>query len=426
MTFLDGQTQICAATTRILRADNGTEVSCEELFRVGRQPTVWIFDERRRLVAQPVTSIVPDGCRDVFTVRLASGRELDAAIGSEFMMLHGTKRLEELSPGDRIAVPRRAPEPLSIKTMADEEVVLLAHMIGDGSCVKNQPIRYASIDEQNLFAVANAARYFGVTAIRDDYPAARVTTLRLPAPYRLTHGRRNPIAAWLDDHGLFGKRSYEKFVPVAVFATSNDQVALFLRHLWATDGCVAWDEKQDMGRIYYSSTSRQLIGDVRHLLLRIGISSRSYRIKKSGYRDGWHLVIHGANNQRRFSSQIDVHGEKFFAVRQLLTNLKAVSSNENVDTVPSEVWDQVRRAPREQGLTHRAFAAAMHTKFCGSTMWKHSPSRSRLHRASTIIEDRSIHDLATNDVFWDKIVSINGVGVQDVYRVSTASSETDR
>ena len=58
------------------------------------------------------------------------------------------------------------------------EIILLAHMIGDGSCVRNQPIRYASIDERNLAAVANAAKHFGVTAVRDDYAAARVTTLR--------------------------------------------------------------------------------------------------------------------------------------------------------------------------------------------------------------------------------------------------------
>jgi len=56
-------------------------------------------------------------------------------------------------------------------------------MIGDGSRVKNQPIRYASIDEQNLLAVSNAAELLGVTAKRDDYPAARVTTPRSwPAP----------------------------------------------------------------------------------------------------------------------------------------------------------------------------------------------------------------------------------------------------
>ena len=50
-------------------------------------------------------------------------------------------------------------------------------------------------------AVTDAARHFGVTAVRDDHPAARCTSLRLPAPYPLTHGRRNPIAAWLDELG---------------------------------------------------------------------------------------------------------------------------------------------------------------------------------------------------------------------------------
>ncbi len=56
-------------------------------------------------------------------------------------------------------------------------------MIGDGSSRQEstQPIRYASIDEENLHAVTNAAKHFGVTAKRDDYAATRVTTLRLPA-----------------------------------------------------------------------------------------------------------------------------------------------------------------------------------------------------------------------------------------------------
>src|SRR6202044_1870736 len=101
-----------------------------------------------------------------------------------------------LTIGDRLAVPRSVPEPVDTKRLAESEGILLAHMIGDGSCVKRQPIRYASIDEQNLAAVSVAAAHFGVTAVRDDYPAARVTTLRLPAPCRLTHGKRNPIAAW--------------------------------------------------------------------------------------------------------------------------------------------------------------------------------------------------------------------------------------
>src|SRR3712207_5909151 len=118
----------------------------------------------------------------------------------------------------------------------DEQVVLLAHLIGDGSFVDRQPLRYASIDEANLTAVtAAAASAFGITAVRDKYAAARCTTLRLPAPFPLARGRRNPVAAWLDELGLFGRRSHEKFVPEQVFHLPKRQIALFLRHLWRSE-----------------------------------------------------------------------------------------------------------------------------------------------------------------------------------------------
>jgi replicative DNA helicase len=400
---------------RILRADNGSEVTFGELMETGERPLVWSLDERRRMVARPMTNVFYSGHKEVFKVRLASGREVEATANHPFMTMDGWTPLGELKVGDRTAVPRRVPEPVHTQTMDESEIILLAHMIGDGSCVKRQPIRYASIDEQNLAAVTTAARHFGVTAIRDDYAAARVTTLRLPAPYHLTHGKRNPIAAWLDKLELFGKRSHEKFVPTEVFALPNDQVALFLRHLWATDGSVRWDEKTGMGRIYYASTSRRLIDEVALLLVRLGIFSRIYRAPKAGYRDCWHLQIPGAENQTRFLSVVDAQGQKFFAAREVLANLATIKGRASADTVPKEVWTQVQRSLLNKRMTHREFAAGMGTKFCGSTMWKHSPSRGRLHKAAALLQDDNIHDLATNDVFWDKIVEITSIGKQDVY-----------
>jgi replicative DNA helicase len=318
------------ANTRILRADTGAEVTFGELMRTGERPLVWSLDERKRMVARPMTNVFPSGRKEAFKMRLASGREIEATANHPFMTFNGWTRLEELSVGDRLAVPRRVPEPVHTQRMEESEIILLAHMIGDGSCVRRQPIRYASIDELNLAAVSSAAEHFGVTAVRDDYAAARVSTLRFPAPYRLTHGKGNPIAEWLDRRGLFGKRSYEKFVPREVFALPNDQIALFLRHLWATDGSLRWDSKASQGRIYYASTSRQLVDDVAQLLLRLGIQSRIYRVRKIGYRNSWHLNIHGVENQTRFL-------------------------------------------------------------------------------------DRELHDLATDDVFWDRIVEITSIGEHDVF-----------
>ncbi len=141
------------ASTRILRADNGAEVTFGELMQTGERPLVWSLDERKRMVARPMSNVFYSGHKEVFRLRLASGREVEATANHPFMTLDGWTPLGELTVGDRLAVPRIVPEPVNTQRMADEEVILLAHMIGDGSCVKRQPIRYASIDEENLAAV---------------------------------------------------------------------------------------------------------------------------------------------------------------------------------------------------------------------------------------------------------------------------------
>ena len=70
----------------------------------------------------------------------------------------------------------------------------------------------------------------------------------------------------------------------------------------------------------------------------------------------------------------------------------------------------------ERQWTDRDFALATNTRFDGARMWTHAPGRARLHRIAAVPSTTaSLHDLATNDVFWDKIVEITSIGEQDVY-----------
>ncbi|UMG94760.1 hypothetical protein [Nocardioides sp. TF02-7] len=235
-----------------MRADTNAEITLGELMETGvKDVPVWALDDRLKLVPRTLTHAFPSGTKPVYEVALASGRRVKATANHPFLTHDGWIPLAELTPGSRVGVIRHVPPPLRITPRDPNEIVLLGHMIGDGSFVKRQPIRYASTDEHNLQTVAWAARQlFGITAVRDDYPAAKVTSLRLPAPYRLTHGKRNPIAAWLDEMGLFGLRSHEKFVPDWVFGLPKEQLALFLRSLWATDGCVHLDRKVGKGTVF--------------------------------------------------------------------------------------------------------------------------------------------------------------------------------
>lgn len=404
------------ADTRILRADTGAEVCMGELFESGATDVpVWSLDDNLRYVRRHLTHVFSTGRRDVFRLTTSSGKTVRATANHPFLTFDGFRPLGELSPGDRVGVPRHVPAPDEMTVWEDERVTLLAHLIGDGSFVERQPLRYASIDEENLRAVTTAALHFGVIAVRDDYPAARCTTLRLRAPFPLTHGRRNPIAAWLDELGIFGLRSHEKFVPQPVFHLPKSQIAQFLCHLWATDGSVTVTKAGKGGRVYYASTSRRLVDDVSRLLLRFGISCRIRRVRKAGYRDGWTLDISGCDDQRRFLGEIGVHGARGEAAERLLAIVRATSANTNVDTVPVEVWERVRTVLEEKGMTHRAFAAAMGTAFCGSALWKHAPSRERLGRVAAVLEDAELEMQAVNDLLWDEIVSIEPDGTEEVY-----------
>ena len=338
------------ANTRILRADNGAEVTFGELMRTGERPLVWSLDERKRMVARPMTNVFYSGHKEVFKLRLASGREVEATANHPFMTFDGWTPLGELKIGDRVAVPRRVPEPVHTQTHArlrgrhagaHDRRRVVRKAAADSVCVgrRGQP------DRGEI-----SAAYFGVTPIRDEYPAARVTTLRLPAPYRLTHGRRNPIAAWLDKLGLFGKRSYEKFVPPEVFVLPNDQVALFLRHLWATDGSVRWDAKVRLGRIYYATTSRPLADDVVQLLPACG------RLRASGPRYESRLPRLLARMDRpsgesgRLPTKVGVHGERGGKGEEVVAGTEVASSPSRCRHDPQDSVESCQSHSGREGI----------------------------------------------------------------------------
>ena len=405
------------AETRVLRADTGAEVTMGELYRSGAKDVpVWSLDSSLRYVRRHLTHVFPTGRKPVFRVQLASGKKVRATANHPFLTYEGWVPIGDLAPGARVATPRHvmAPE-ITTTTWDDDQVLMLAHLIGGGSFVARQPIRYASIDEANLAVVTDAARCFGITAVRDEYAAARCTTLRLPAPYRLTHGRRNPIASWLDGLGLFGKRSHEKFVPAELFSLPKRQISLFIRHLWATDGSVTVNKNGRGGRVYYASTSRMLVDDVARLLLRFGISARVRTVTKTGYRPGYTLDISGVEEQRRFLNEIGVHGARGETAARLLAVLEPVSANPNVDTVPREIWNRVRGVLAEQKVTHREFAAAMGTQFSGTSLWKRSPSRQRLGQVAELLGDAELEMYAVNDVLWDTVLSVEPDGEEEVF-----------
>ena len=62
------------------------------------------------MVARPMTNVFPSGHKEVFKLRLASGREVEATANHPFMTIDGWVPLGDLKVGDRLAAPRKVPE----------------------------------------------------------------------------------------------------------------------------------------------------------------------------------------------------------------------------------------------------------------------------------------------------------------------------
>jgi replicative DNA helicase len=317
-------------------------------------------------------------------------------------------------------VPRQIPATECPSAWRDDELVLLGHLIGDGCHLPTHALQYTTIDQENADAVSDAARSrFGVTArVQQERTWMQVY---LPAPYRLTHGKRNPIGEWLDGVGLWGKRSWEKFIPPELFTLSERQIALFLRHLWATDGSVV--RREQSLRVYYATSSRRLAEGVQDLLVRLDIRARLRTVDHKNGRRGYTVDISGRDDQLRFGEVVGIHGPRGRLLEAALVGLRSKRSNPNVDTVPKQIWDYVRSKvlPHHQ-VTARELAARLGMQYCGSTLYKHSVSRARMRRLAVALPDRFLSDLAESDVMWDEVKSITPLGPQPVYDATVFES----
>ena len=402
--------------TTVLRADTGAPVTFGELMRDGSEGVlVWSVDERQRLVPAPITKVFASGTKEVYLLRLASGREVKASANHPFLTFSGWMPLEELSPGERLAIPRHIPEPINAGLgWSDYRIGLLAHLIGDGCVVRSQPVHYTSNDEDNLaFVEAAAAAEFGISPRR----VAQKTWWHsyLPAPRHCTHGRGNPLHAWFRELGIEDLRSHEKRLPAAMYSASDAEIRLFLRHLWATDGCVWLGNGKSAAKAYYATSSRQLAYGVAHLLARLGVVARIRQVQEAGCQPGYHVIVADGPSLRIICERVGVHGQRGELANRLAVALEGRVINTNVDTIPVGVWNVVKVERIRAGLTDRQFQAAIGTHYCGATLYKSCPSRERLMRCAKVLGSETLREIASSDVYWDKIVSIEPLGPQPVY-----------
>ena len=401
----------CVSGDTLVNLADGRRTPIREL--VGQAPGVLAMDASGKILAAQAETVWMVGVRPTRVLRLASGRRLQATDRHRVWTQRGWVRVADLESCDRIAIARRLPEPKAPLRWPDLEVALLGQLIGDGSYLVHQPLRCTTASEENSALVLEAARTcFGNRVTRH---AGRGAWHQLVLS---GNGNRwNHLAAgkWLRDLGLFGQRGHEKRIPREAFLLADDQVALLLRHLWATDGCISVGKDRRRG-VHFSTCSEGLAGDVAALLLRLGIVARVKRVaQRRGARLLFVVWVMGADFQRRFLDRVGAFGPRVAPAEALRAALDGLKANTNVDTLPRSVVPLIRKAMRASGVTTRRMSALRGCAYNGSAAYRFAPSRDLLRTYSRLLEDGALADLADSDLFWDRLVAIEPGGEAEVF-----------
>ena len=225
----------------------------------------------------------------------------------------------------------------------------------------------------------------------------------------------NFLRIWLQELGLWNKNAHHKTIPPFVFTLKPDLLALFLNRLFTTDG---WAIVLSSGQsqLGYGTASEKLARQIQHLLLRFGIIARlkNRTVKyRNGTRQVWQLDITDAKSIKNFIDTIGIFSkeEALDAVSEAISRRRYQT---NKDLIPIEIWQELEQAKGKESWQ----SVAKRTGIKGHSnihIGKRALSRERLFKLAYGLASLPLQNLATSEVYWDEIVSIEYVGKQQVY-----------
>lgn len=403
----------------VMNADTGARVPIVDIVRRRLRFNVWALDAQWRLVRAPIADAWSAGAMSTYTLRTRTGRRLVASAEHRLLSADGWRRVDQLRPGDVVAVPRRYRYPPASGTVPPARALLLGWLMGDGH-LGGSPTLIAGGPDDAAVAVQLGRTLFGLAPVVKPEHRCKTAQRVILTTGRLCGAGKNPLTTWLRGIGVWGQRAPTKRAPAFLFEEPADVIAGFLRGLFHADGTLTRRATTTVVA-KLATVSEGLAHDAAALLLRLGIlaSVRSDPQRGGGLRRGDHCC------ERIFTVSISDRAQvaRFMALVGFLagkqeraaSKLVAVKQNEagQLDRLPFAVNDYVTRLKCE-----------------GSLSWEHlgwrdqgkRMSRERARRIGAALGgDAGLERWAHSDILWDEVKSIEPTGsTVEVYDLSVA------
>ena len=321
--------------TRVYDAGTGEVLPIERFVAERRKTTFGLTGGR--VAPVEVTDWLDLGEKPVVKLRLSSGATLTTATTHPVLTDQGCIPAGELTRHHWVAEVKSLPAAGSARLSVDE-AMLLGLLLGDGhlayagiqlsnidpdivdlfrGCIERlfPGARVTSSDQRSWLVVNGVTgderrdyirrmvqRLEGIGVPLERYAARNRraiaagayglgwdTLCRIEEEYgidlyeeRCTLHAARAVVEWVRGLGLLGTRSATKFIPSDCLLLPDEQAWALLAGLWLTDGWFFSREGSRGGsEVAYGSISRQLVEDVRVLLLRVGVASTLTSSKRS-------------------------------------------------------------------------------------------------------------------------------------------------
>lgn len=359
---------------------------------------VLAYDEKtHKLVSTWAPASRPNGKKRTLKITTRTGRTDTVTENHPFRLWDRWVRSDELKVGQRIAVPRKYPT-LGAKKMRSDDAWLLGLLVGDGGLTGGS-VGLTAFDVATINAAFNVAR-------ANDWDL-------VPMSKNCSFGRWriNGAVAWAREHGIMGKGAYAKRVPEAIFTAPLRDVADFVAGYLDSDAHVS---SRGGGMVEFYSVSEELLRDVQHLLVRLGVVSVLSR--KLGKYDGadhhsWRLTVRGRSicALAEHCHPRSQRGETLAALALLQADKDEGGS---IDLLPKEVCTLIKHSEgwfRKQGLPRFSKNYDM--------------TRSKARAIADAEGNPALRALADADVLWDEVVSVEDAGEQETFQIHVPGYE---
>lgn len=407
---------------KILQTD-GSFKTIEDIYKE-QSGSVITMDSAFSLGLGYISQYYDSGVIPTLDFVLDCGLEDHSSFNHPYYTPQGWKKASELVVGDYVAIVKqhRCFDKLR-SPLNKNEIIILSSLLAEGG-LTGSAVKFTNQDNdlRLMFEQACLEEWPGVSF---RYEGQNDITICVVDKDRID----NRVIDFCRKHNIWGHKATEKQIPQDIFRCSKEDLALFLSVFFSCDG---WVHERSDGRgfeVSISLANQEMITQLRHLLLRFGLSTKikhstsSYTGSNQRF-DRWTIALRDYDSVNSFNAQIGFAlAEKTKKLELLLENFE--SSRGYYQSYP--VWDQLEAAIAKAGVS---FTEACRKAFGEKRIWTEnrwktvsvyrpkkdqSLSRHALRELAFALEDQDLINLVDGDIVFDQIVSIEDGGLQQCY-----------